>query len=168
LTVPNPARPYPLPAHERCCVFLRPTITSEKVKVGPYIYYDASEDTGSATSKGNTVVGHDVWFSRDVTVMPGVTIGNGAIIATAALVTRDVAPYTVVGGNPAALIKRRYSDADVELLPAGSLVGLAHRDHQRARRHPDGRDPGRHRRHHRSVRPPAPEVGLRAGMGLWA
>jgi virginiamycin A acetyltransferase len=48
--------------------------------------------------------------------MPGVAIGNGAIIATASLVTRDVAPYTVVGGNPAALIKRRYSDADVELL----------------------------------------------------
>lgn len=55
-----------------------------------------------ATSKGDTVVGHDVWFGRDVTVMPGVTIGNGAIIATtAAVVTCDVAPYTVVGGNPA-------------------------------------------------------------------
>jgi virginiamycin A acetyltransferase len=69
-----------------------------------------------ASSKGDTVVGNDVWFGRDVTVMPGVTIGNGAIIATASLVTRDVAPYTVVGGNPAGLIKRRYSDADVERL----------------------------------------------------
>jgi len=67
-------------------------------------------------SKGDTVVGNDVWFGRDVIVMPGVTIGDGAIIATAAVVTRDVAPYTVVGGNPAQLIKHRYPDAEVALL----------------------------------------------------
>lgn len=64
-------------------------------------------------SKGDTVVGNDVWLGRDVTVMPGVTIGNGAIIATAAVVTRDVAPYTIVGGNPAQLIKQRYPDAEI-------------------------------------------------------
>ncbi|MGH3685499.1 MAG: hypothetical protein ACRDSM_10695 [Pseudonocardiaceae bacterium] len=45
--------------------------------------------------------------------MPGVTIGNGAIIATTAVVTRDVAPYTIVGGNPAQLIKQRYPDAEI-------------------------------------------------------
>ncbi len=69
-----------------------------------------------ATSKGDTVVGNDVWFGRDVTVMPGVTIGNGAVVATASVVTRDVPPYTIVGGNPAQLIKQRYPAADVELL----------------------------------------------------
>lgn len=67
-------------------------------------------------SKGDRVVGNDVWFGRDVTMMPGVTIGNGAIIATAAVVTRDVKPYTIVGRNPAQLIKQRYSEADVRLL----------------------------------------------------
>lgn len=47
MTVPDPTHPYPLPAHKRSCVFLRPTVTSEKVRVGQYTYYDASEDTGS-------------------------------------------------------------------------------------------------------------------------
>ncbi len=180
MTVPDPTHPYPLAGHQRNCVFVRPTITSAKVRVGEYTYYDASRDAGSfedervlygfgpellvigkfcsiaagvrfvmaaanhlssgpstfpftifpgrwqdetletfqahATSKGDTVVGNDVWFGRDVTVMPGVTVGDGAIIATASVVTRDVAPYTVVGGNPAVLIKQRYSDADVALL----------------------------------------------------
>jgi acetyltransferase-like isoleucine patch superfamily enzyme len=45
--------------------------------------------------------------------MPGVTIGKGAIIATAAVVTRDVEPYPIVGGNPAQLMRRRYSEADI-------------------------------------------------------
>ena len=70
----------------------------------------------SLPSRGDTVVGNDVWFGHGVTVMPGVTIGDGAIVATGAVVTSDVAPYTVVGGNPARLIKRRYDDEDVERL----------------------------------------------------
>ena len=84
----------------------------------PGRWKDATLETFQAhtISKGDTVVGNDVWFGRDVAVMPGVTIGNGAIIATAAVVTRDVEPYTIVGGNPAQLIKQRYSEADVELL----------------------------------------------------
>lgn len=67
-------------------------------------------------SRGDTVVGNDVWFGYGATVMPGVTIGNGAIIAAGAVVTADVAPYTIVGGNPARLIRARYGPADVELL----------------------------------------------------
>ncbi|MFD8082325.1 CatB-related O-acetyltransferase [Kitasatospora sp. NPDC059722] len=67
-------------------------------------------------SRGDTHVGNDVWFGYGATVLPGVRIGDGAIIAAGALVTSDVDPYTVVGGNPARLIRRRFPDADIELL----------------------------------------------------
>jgi virginiamycin A acetyltransferase len=58
----------------------------------------------------DTVVGNDVWIGHDAIIMPGVTIGSGAIIASGAVVTKDVAPYTIVGGNPAQVIRRRFSD----------------------------------------------------------
>ena len=67
---------------------------------------------------GDTVVGNDVWFGNGATVMPGVRIGHGAIIATGAVVTRDVPDYGIAGGNPARLIRRRYSDADIDRLLA--------------------------------------------------
>ncbi|MEE1789015.1 CatB-related O-acetyltransferase [Streptomyces sp. SP17BM10] len=67
-------------------------------------------------SRGDTVVGNDVWFGYGATVLPGVRIGDGAIIAAGAVVTSDVDPYTVVGGNPARPIRRRFPDADIELL----------------------------------------------------
>lgn len=60
--------------------------------------------------KGDTVVGNDVWIGQDVTVMPGVQIGDGAIIAACSVLTKDVAPYTVVGGNPARLIRKRFDE----------------------------------------------------------
>lgn len=59
---------------------------------------------------GDTVIGNDVWIGSEAIVMPGVTIGDGAIIGTRAMVTRNVAPYTIVGGNPASVIKQRFDD----------------------------------------------------------
>lgn len=67
-------------------------------------------------SRGDTVVGNDVWIGYRAIIMPGVRIGDGAIIASGSVVTRDVPPYTIVGGNPATLVKQRYTDADVERL----------------------------------------------------
>ncbi|MBB5937973.1 CatB-related O-acetyltransferase [Streptomyces zagrosensis] len=67
-------------------------------------------------TRGDTVIGNDVWFGRGVTVMPGVTIGDGAIVATGSVVVADVPPYTIVGGNPSRTVKQRYDDADVERL----------------------------------------------------
>lgn len=58
--------------------------------------------------RGDTVVGHDVWIGYGATIMPGVTIGNGAIVASRSVVTRDVEPYAVVGGNPAEVIRYRF------------------------------------------------------------
>lgn len=64
--------------------------------------------------KGDTKIGNDVWIGRDVTIMPGVKVGDGAIIAAQSVVTKDIDPYRVVGGNPAKLIKKRYSDEVIE------------------------------------------------------
>ena len=58
--------------------------------------------------KGDTVVGNDVWFGQNVTVMPGVHIGDGAIIAANSVVASDVPPYCVAGGNPCRVIRQRF------------------------------------------------------------
>ena len=69
-----------------------------------------------APSRGDTVVGNDVWLGYRALVLPGVTIGHGAIVAAASVVASDVPPYAIVGGNPARVIRRRYEDEDVERL----------------------------------------------------
>ncbi len=61
-------------------------------------------------------IGNDVWIGFGATVLNGVTIGDGAIIAAGAVVTKDVPPYTIVGGSPARVIRQRFSDAIVERL----------------------------------------------------
>jgi len=61
-------------------------------------------------------IGHDVWIGHGVTITAGVTIGTGAAIGAGAVVTRDVEPYTIVGGVPARQIKRRFSEAQAEAL----------------------------------------------------
>lgn len=66
------------------------------------------------TSNGDIVVGHDVWIGYGATILSGVTIGNGAVVAGGALVTKDVPPYTVVGGNPAREITRRFPNDVIE------------------------------------------------------
>lgn len=66
--------------------------------------------------KGDTIVGNDVWIGYGATIMPGVKIGDGAIIASNSTVTKDVHPYTVVGGNPAKEISKRFSDEKIKKL----------------------------------------------------
>lgn len=175
---PDPSAVHPLPAHDRV-VFLKPLVTSPKIVVGDYTYYDDPDGArefehrnvlyaygpeqltigkycaiatgtrflmagaehpsmGVSTypftmfggewaertldlvvgmpSRGDTVVGHDVWFGYGVTVMPGVRIGDGAVVAAGSVVTAEVPPYTVVGGNPARTIRRRFEDNDIDRL----------------------------------------------------
>lgn len=69
-------------------------------------------------SKGDTVIGNDVWIGNSVTIMPGIKIGDGSIIATNAVVTKDVEPYSIVGGNPAQLIRKRFDDNTIDFLLA--------------------------------------------------
>lgn len=66
--------------------------------------------------KGDTVIGNDVWIGRECVIMPGVKIGDGAMIATRSVVTKDIPAYTAAGGNPAKIIKKRFDDELIELL----------------------------------------------------
>lgn len=75
-------------------------------------------ETIRAGLKGDTVVGDDVWIGTEAMIMPGVTIGAGAIVAARAVVTADVPPYAIVGGNPARPIRRRFSPEVIERLLA--------------------------------------------------
>lgn len=69
-----------------------------------------------AQSKGDTTVGHDVWIGRQAVVMPGVSIGSGAIVASSSVVVGDVPPFAVVGGNPARVIRMRFDEKTVAAL----------------------------------------------------
>lgn len=88
--------------------------------VSSYPFKIFGQSWGSAcldvVNKGDTVVGNDVWIGNSATIMPGITIGHGAIIGTNALVTKDVEPYSIVGGNPAKLIRKRFDDETIHFL----------------------------------------------------
>lgn len=66
--------------------------------------------TDAWDKKGDIVVGNDVWIGYEAVIMSGVTIGDGAIVGTRAVVTKDVPPYTIVGGVPAKPIRKRFTD----------------------------------------------------------
>lgn len=70
----------------------------------------------SPKNKKDTVIGNDVWIGHSTTIMPGIHINDGAIIASKSVVTRDVDPYSIVGGNPATLIRKRFDDVTIEKL----------------------------------------------------
>ena len=71
---------------------------------------------GLPSTKGDVIIGNDVWIADSVTIMSGVTIGNGAIIANNSHVVKNVEPYSLVGGNPAKLIKYRFTAKQIEKL----------------------------------------------------
>ncbi|MBU5316386.1 CatB-related O-acetyltransferase [Clostridium bornimense] len=84
------------------------------------LFYDqwnqGMEVTEAWDNKGDIVIGNDVWIGYEAVILSGVTIGDGAIIGTRAVVTKDVPPYTIVGGIPAKPIRRRFSDEDIKFL----------------------------------------------------
>ena len=67
-------------------------------------------------NKGDIVIGNDVWIGYEAVIMAGVHIGNGAIIAARAVVTKDVPPYTIVGGVPARPIRKRFDEEVIQEL----------------------------------------------------
>ena len=84
-----------------------------------HIYQQELGDTktpGHPISKGDVTIGNDVWIGRGVTIMSGITIGDGAVIGANSMVTKDVAPYAIVGGNPARHLKFRFNQETIQLL----------------------------------------------------
>ena len=89
-----------------------------------YPFYIMGGDWGSALAphtnelplKGDTVVGNDVWIGQNVTVLPGVHIGDGAIIGANSVVSKDIPPYTIAVGNPCVVKKKRFDDELIDLL----------------------------------------------------
>lgn len=77
---------------------------------------DKSNVTDAWDNKGAIVIGNDVWIGYEAVIMQGVTIGDGAIVGTRAVVTKDVPPYTIVGGVPAKPIRKRFSDEVISQL----------------------------------------------------
>ena len=90
------------------------TQTSVSTYPFPIFFEEWDLDIGDVMSawdhKGDIVIGNDVWIGYEAVIMAGVTIGDGAIIGARAVVTKDVPPYTIVGGVPAREIRRRFSD----------------------------------------------------------
>ncbi len=78
--------------------------------------------------KGDTLIGNDVWLGYKSVIMPGVRIGDGAIVATKSVVAKDVPAYTIVGGNPATPIKQRFPDETILRTFTNCLVGLEYRE----------------------------------------
>lgn len=98
------------------------TLKSLSTYTFPLFYEDWGLDKSDVVTawdnKGDIVVGNDVWIGYEAVIMAGVRIGNGAIIAARAVVTKDVPPYTIVGGVPARPIRKRFSDETINRLEA--------------------------------------------------
>ena len=77
---------------------------------------DVQNITSAWDNKGDIIIGNDVWIGYEAVILSGVTIGDGAIIGARAVVTKDVPPYTIVGGVPAKPIRKRFSDETISAL----------------------------------------------------
>jgi len=94
-------------------------LTTHKLSYRPNEYFRYLGVDGEFRARRQAkrvVIGNDVWIGHGAVITPGVTVGHGAVIGANAVVTKDVAPYTVVGGVPAKLIRKRFDDAIIERL----------------------------------------------------
>ncbi|MBN4053753.1 CatB-related O-acetyltransferase [Haliea sp. AH-315-K21] len=76
----------------------------------------AKNIVGHPATKGDVIIGHDVWIADDVKILSGVSIGNGAVIGASSVVSSNVAPYSIVAGNPAKPVKMRFTDDEILIL----------------------------------------------------
>ena len=84
-----------------------------------YIFEGWDQETPSLSKmpiKGDTIIGNDVWIGQNATILPGVHIGDGAIIGLNSVVTKNIEPYTIAAGNPAKVIRKRFDDELIKLM----------------------------------------------------
>ncbi|MBW6474229.1 MAG: CatB-related O-acetyltransferase [Anaerolineaceae bacterium] len=80
------------------------------------LFSEANQFHGHPSTKGNVIIGNDVWIGQNVIILSGVTIGNGAVIGAASLVTKDIPAYSIAAGNPAKIIKYRFTRQQIDEL----------------------------------------------------
>lgn len=99
-------------------IFLDGEHETQNISTYPFGYFKVFKTKKKyiAKSKGKVTIGNDVWIGDRVTILSGVNIGDGAVIGACALVNKDVAPYTIVGGVPAKIIRKRFDDETIEKL----------------------------------------------------
>ena len=78
--------------------------------------FNSFDGKGHPATKGDVIIGNDVWIGNNVTIMSGITIGDGAVLANNSHVVKNVEPYSLVGGNPAKLIRYRFTEAQISQL----------------------------------------------------
>jgi len=96
-----------------------PIIIKQQIKdfiPGGLDFEEGKEITGHPKTKGDVIIGSDVWIGTESLILSGVTIGDGAVIGARAVVAKDVPPFSVVVGNPAKIIKKRFDDQTIEKL----------------------------------------------------
>ena len=80
------------------------------------LFPEGKQFSGHPATKGDIVIGNDVWIGRGAVILSGVTIGDGAVIAAGSVITKSIEPYTIVAGNPQRVIRKRFSPEQIEAL----------------------------------------------------
>jgi len=96
------------------------------------VYPFVEQIAASYELKGDTIIESDAWIGMNAMIMPGVRIGEGAIVAAGSVVIKDVPPYTIVGGNPAKEIKKRFTDQEIRWLKEMRWYDWDRKDIERA------------------------------------
>jgi acetyltransferase-like isoleucine patch superfamily enzyme len=99
-------------------IFLGGNHRTDWITTYPFsVFWESAKNiSGHPASKGDVIIGHDVWIGEGAVILSGVRIGNGAVIGAHAVVTRDVPSYAIVAGNPATIMRSRFSKDEIDIL----------------------------------------------------
>ena len=106
---------------KNCKVYLGGNHRTDWVTTYPFGHinqkiFDKFNGKGHPKTKGDVIIGNDVWIGENVTILSGVTIGDGVVIANNSHVVKNAEPYSIIGGNPAKLIKKRFTEEQIKNL----------------------------------------------------